>query len=43
MALSEFERLELDNISQGLLEEDPRLAALMSLEDLDRRRWKGVK
>ncbi|WP_091466984.1 DUF3040 domain-containing protein [Paenarthrobacter nitroguajacolicus] len=43
MALSEFERLELDNISQGLLEEDPRLAALMSLEDLDRRRWKGIK
>ncbi|WP_309073344.1 DUF3040 domain-containing protein [Paenarthrobacter sp.] len=43
MALSEFERLELDNISQALLAEDPRLAALMSLEDLGRCRWKGIR
>lgn len=43
MALSEFERLELEKISQALLEEDPRLAALMSLDDLNRRRWKGIK
>ncbi|MCM0615013.1 DUF3040 domain-containing protein [Paenarthrobacter sp. TYUT067] len=43
MALSEFERLELQKISQALQEEDPRLAALMSVDDLNRRRWKGIK
>ncbi|KUM42303.1 DUF3040 domain-containing protein [Arthrobacter sp. EpRS71] len=43
MALSEFERLELEKISEALREDDPKLAALMSLDDLSRRRWKGIK
>ncbi|MFK4639362.1 DUF3040 domain-containing protein [Paenarthrobacter histidinolovorans] len=43
MALSEFERLELEKISKALQEDDPRLAALMSLDNLNRRRWKGIK
>lgn len=40
MELSNFERLELDKIARALEEEDPRLAALMSMEDLGRIRWK---
>ncbi|MDQ0104058.1 MULTISPECIES: DUF3040 domain-containing protein [Paenarthrobacter] len=39
MELSNFEKLELDKIAKGLEEEDPKLAALMSLEDLGRIRW----
>ena len=40
MERSNFEKLELDKIARGLEEEDPKLAALMSLENLGRIRWK---
>ncbi|MBU8865782.1 MULTISPECIES: DUF3040 domain-containing protein [Paenarthrobacter] len=40
MELSNFEKLELDKIARGLEEDDPRLATLMSMEDLGRIRWK---
>lgn len=40
MELSNFEKLALDKIARGLEEEDPKLATLMSLEDLGRIRWK---
>lgn len=43
MELSHFEKQELDKIARGLEEDDPRLATLMSLQDLRGHRWKRTQ
>ncbi|UXM93503.1 DUF3040 domain-containing protein [Paenarthrobacter sp. JL.01a] len=43
MELSPFEKQELHNIARALEEDDPRLAALMSIKDLRGQRWKRTE
>jgi hypothetical protein len=43
MELSPFEKQELHTIARGLEEDDPRLAALMSIKDLRGQRWKRTE
>lgn len=43
MELSPFEKIELDRIAKGLESEDPKLATLLSMTDLQRHRWKRTR
>ena len=43
MELSPFEKIELERIAKGLESDDPKLAALMSMNDLQNHRWRRTE